>query len=113
MTTMEIKTPLKFETFTDGLLDIHNVSGNKLAEKVETLSFGNQVIGVKRNYAARSVNVEINKLVRVPLREYLTNKHNAVISGERFKIEQVQHIHDSNPPKTVLTLRQLEIAKVV
>lgn len=110
---MEIKTPLKFETFIDGLVDIHNVAGNKIAEKVETLNFGNQVIGVQRNYAARSANVEINKLIRVPMREYLTIKHNAVIGGTRYKIEQVQQIYDSNPPKTVLTLRQLEISAVV
>jgi hypothetical protein len=103
---MKIQTPTEFLTFSDGLCDIYSVSGNKLDGKLMTLCYGNRTVGVKRYYAARAAKAEINRLIQVPMRKDITAANAAVISGVRYKIDQVQYLNNTNPPTTVLTLQQ-------
>ena len=106
---MKIKTPTEFLTFTDGMCDIHAVKGNQLAEKEMTLCFGDRTVGMKRFYAARTVTVEINRLIQVPRQLSITATDNVVISSARYKIEQLQHLNDTSPPVTLLTLHQIGV----
>lgn len=107
---MTIQTPTQFLTFNDGWCDIYSVKGNKLDTKMITLGFGNRTVGMKRFYAARAASTEINRLVQIPLREDITPENNVVISGVRYRIEQLQNLYDTNPPVTVLTLRKIGVA---
>lgn len=106
---MKIKRPTEFQTFTSGWVEIWTVKGNRPAEKVLSLRYGEKVIGVKRFFAARAATTDIDLLIQVPLHRGITPAHTAVIAGVRYKIEQVQHIGDTNPPTTVLTLRKLGV----
>lgn len=107
---MKIQTPTEFLTFGDGLCDIYNVSGNKLADKaISGLCFGNRTVGVKRFYVARAATTQIDRLIQVPQRLDVTAVQNVVISGERYKIEQIQQLNDTNPRATLLTLRRIGV----
>jgi len=107
---MKIQRPTEFLTFSDGQCDIYSVSGNRLADKLMTLCFGNRTVGVKRFYAARAASIEIDRVIQIPLREDVTAENNVVISGVRYRVEQAQNIYDTNPPASVLTLRKVGVA---
>lgn len=104
---MKINTPTEFLTFNDGSCAIYNVRGNKIADKVMTLDFGNRTLGMKRYYAARGAGVEINRLIQVPQQRSITTNNRAVVENIEYKIEQVQHLNDTNPQTTVLTLQMI------
>lgn len=104
---MKIETPTEFLTFADGTCEIYSVKGNRIDEKLLTLCFGDRVIGYKRHFAARAANSDITRLIQVPRQFSIEAVNRAVIGGEEYKIEQVQHLPDTNPPATVLTLRKI------
>ncbi len=106
-----IKTPTKFETFTNGICTVYTVEAGKLAAVKATFHFGNRTVGMRRYYAAKAATVEINKLIQIPRYEDISSMDAVVIDEERYKIEQIQHISDTNPPITVLTLRQIGSVK--
>lgn len=107
---MKIKTPTEFQTFNSGLCDIYEVVGNKLAEQPKNvMRFGERVIGYKRYYAARTATTEINRLIHIPLCENVDAHDNVVIDKVRYKVEQIQHLRDTNPSVTVLTLRKVGV----
>ena len=106
---MKIQTPTEFLTFNDGNCEVYSVSGNKLGEKLMTLCFGNRTVGMKRFYVARAASTEIDRLIQIPLQLSLTADRNIVIAGNRYKIEQLQQLNDTNPPVTLLTLRRIGV----
>lgn len=106
---MKIQTPTEFLTFNNGYCDVYTVKGNKPDKKIMTLCFGDRVAGFKRFFAARAASTNINRLIQVPMQFSVTPEHNVVISGTRYKIEQLQNLNDTNPPVTVLTLRKIGV----
>ncbi|SCL88016.1 hypothetical protein [Sporanaerobacter sp. PP17-6a] len=106
---MKIKTPTEFQTFNDGICDIYTVKTNKIDEKIMSLRFGDRTVGMKRYYTARAANVDINRLIQIPQQLSITSLNRAVIENNEYKIEQVQHIKDTNPPVTILTLKRIGV----
>lgn len=107
---MKIKTPTQFETFGNGYCRVYTVKGNRLdREKYSRLPFGEQTIGARRHYAARAASVQIDRAVRVPLRQDIEAVDRVVIGQTVYQLEQVQQVFDTNPPVTVLTLRKYGI----
>jgi SPP1 family predicted phage head-tail adaptor len=106
---MKIQTPTEFLSFNGGTCEIHAVAGNKLGDKLMTLNFGDRTVGMKRFYAARAASVEITRLIQVPQRMDITAAQNVVIQGDRYKIEQIQQLTDTNPRATVLTLHKIGV----
>jgi hypothetical protein len=104
---MKIQTPTEFLTFTDGKCDIYSIKGNVLDQKLMTLDFGDRTVGIKRFYAARAAATEIDRLIQVPIQKSITSENRAVIDDTEYTIEQAQHLQDTNPPVTVLTLRNV------
>lgn len=106
---MKIQTPTQFLTFSDGICDIYNVKGNRIADKLMSLYFGDRTVGMKRYYAARAATVEINRLIQIPQQKSITASNRIVIDSIEYKIEQIQHLNDTNPKATVLTLRKIGV----
>ena len=104
---MKIQTPTEFLTFGDGLCDIYSVKGNQRDAKLLTLCYGDRTVGMKRYYAARAATVQIDRLIQVPQQRSIEAIHRTVIDGAEYRIEQVQHVDDTNPPATLLTLRKV------
>lgn len=104
---MKIKTPTEFLTFNDGYCDIYTVKGNKIADKLIHLCFGDRTIGFKRHFEARAASTEISRLIQVPIQPSISTTNRAVIGNDEYKIEQAQNLYDTNPPASVLTLRKI------
>lgn len=112
MTTQSSK--VIFETFNDGLCGFHSIDddGNVGTIK-EHLRFQNRTVGSQRYYEAMTNKVQIDRLIRVPFRPWLTTEYLVVINGEIYEITQVQLIPDSLPKTNNVSLhhtRQRRIA---
>ena len=95
----------KFQTFKDGSCTIHlmDEDGNAATVK-EKLRFEKRTIGYKRYIEAMTAKMQIDRLIRVLARPWLTTEYLAVINGEVYEIRQVQEINSVNPPSMDLSL---------
>lgn len=99
--------PKKFETFNSGIVEIFKTDKEgEPDERIAKLRFGNQVIGAGRYYKAKATDVDISRLIRVPLLENIMPHHIALINDKQYKIVQIQHIYESMPRKTLLSLEK-------
>ena len=105
---MEIKTPIKFETFNDGFVDIYETDFNDkiIRNTRKRYFFGNKTVGIKRYYAARQNDIDIKLVIHIHKNLNITTENAAVIKSTRYKIVQVQHFDNKNPAITVLSLEQ-------
>ena len=108
------KETATFETFNDGIVGIHRIDDDGNAGKVvERLRYGERTVGVARYYEAMTAKVQIDRLIRVPYREWLTTEYLATIKGRVYEIKQVQMIPDSLPKTCAVSLhlaRRREVA---
>lgn len=99
----------KFEEFNDGIADVYGVNGEDRLEKAKSgLRFGNENIGVTRHYAARAADTRVDRVIHVLRQQDIKPHQVAVIDGEQYDIDKVDHIRDALPPITRLTLIKLE-----
>lgn len=102
-----------FEVFNDGICSFHvmDEDGNAGTEK-ERLRFQDRTVGVKRYYEAMTAKVQIDRLIRVPMRPWLTSEYLAVIEGTVYEIKQVQKISDTRPKTNDISLHLLRQRRV-
>lgn len=98
----------EFLSFSDGRLDLYETDENDdiIAESKKKFRFGDRTIGVKRYFAARTNDIELTKVIHINRYKSATSDMAAIIDGTRYKIIQVQHINDTRPKCTVLSLAQ-------
>lgn len=102
-----------FETFNDGLCSLRKIDddGNPGIEK-ECLRYQERTVGVKRHYEAMTAKVQVDRLIRVPYRPWLTSEYLAVIGGETYEVGQVQMIPDTRPKCHDISLRLIRQRRV-
>lgn len=103
-----------FETFNDGIVSIRLIDddGNAGNEK-ERLRFQERTVGAQRYYEAMTAKVQIDRMIRVPFRPWITTEYLAVIDGEVYEIKQVQTVMDTKPKTNNISLhiaRQRKVA---
>lgn len=103
-----------FEAFNDGVCSFRMIDedGNAGNER-ERLRFQERTVGVKRYYEAMTAKVQIDRLIRVPSRPWLTTEYLVVIQGQVYEIRQVQAIPDTRPKTNDVSLhlaRQRRVA---
>lgn len=102
------------ETFNDGICSIHLIDDDGNAgTQVERLRFQERVVGTARYYEAMTVKVQIDKLIRVLFRPWLTTEYLAVIDGVVYELKQVQTIVDSKPKTNDLSLHLARQRRIV
>lgn len=96
----------KFEEFNDGTVEIYNVNDDDKLEKAipDGLRFGEENVGITRHYAARAADSRVDKVIHVLLNKSIQPHEVAVIDGEQYDIDKVDHIKDNMPPISKLTL---------
>lgn len=109
---MDIKNKnIEFTSFSDGVCDIY--SENEYGEKqykYRSLVFDNRTLGYNRYFVAKSVNVQVNRVIRIPQITGIDNYDMIEIRGFGiYRIEMIQMIYNTNPLSMDLTLKQLEI----
>lgn len=104
---MKIKTPTQFLTFRDGHCDVYSVKGNKTANKLFSLPYGQRTVGMQRFYTARAASVKLDCVIHVPLHGKIIPAENRVGIGDTiYSIVQIQELRDTNPPVYLLSLQK-------
>lgn len=105
---MILKNNIDFLTFNDGVAKIYETDENDdiIADSLKKYRFGNEKIGVTRFYGAKQNDIELSKVIHIHKDENLRTDMAVVISGTRFKIEQIQHDKSKNPPCSIVSLSQ-------
>lgn len=99
----------KFEEFNDGIVAIYNVNGEDRLEKAKDgLRFGNENVGITRHYAARAADTRVDRVIHILRQRDIKPHQVAVIEDEQYTIDKVDHIEDTMPPITKLSLIELE-----
>lgn len=99
----------KFEEFNDGIADVCSVNGEDRLEKVkEGLRFGNENVGITRHYAARAADTRADRVIHILWQQDIEPHQVVVIEGKQYDIDKVDHIKDTLPPITKLTLVKFE-----
>lgn len=114
---MQIKSTLPFQTFNDGICQLHTVKN--IAEKGDApreglelkhsrVPFENRKVGIQRSYLARQENVEITLLIRIPAEIDVSTQDVCVVNNVQYGIYQVQDVFDTMPKAKDLSLKRLE-----
>ncbi|MBP3701700.1 MAG: hypothetical protein J6I64_07405 [Lachnospiraceae bacterium] len=116
---MKIKTPVDFQTFTDGICKIYQVvnaaeAGDRpkdgLRVMYERVPYERRTVGVTRFYQAAQADVKIEALIRIPYQPRIGTNHICEINGLQYRIRQAQEIKETMPQATDLSLERLEVA---
>lgn len=108
----------EFLQFNDGVTDIYSVGnvappGDKPREglilKYKALRYEDKTIGVKRYYEAMQANAQLDELIQVPMHKDISSQDVAVIGSRQYSIDQAQHLTDTRPPSSKLSLSRLEV----
>ena len=114
---MQIKTSIEFQTFNDGVCAIYEIgniaeAGNKpkegLKTKISRAPYERRKVGITRFYTAKQANVKVEDVLRIPYNDQISTQDVCMIGEIQFAIKQVQHIYDTMPKSTDLTLQRLE-----
>lgn len=100
----------QFEEFNDGIVEIYTANDeDRLERKLENgLRFGEESVSVTRHYAAIAADTRADRVIHI-LRQQDIKPHDiAVIDKEQYDIDKVDHIKETLPPITRLTLIEYE-----
>ena len=108
----------EFLTFNDGIVELFKVvntanQGDSINETLSPLCvarFDARTVGIKRQYEAMQYQIEIKSVLQIPMNRNITTKDIAVVNGLKYRIVQVQHIKDTKPPHTLISLADLEVS---
>lgn len=99
----------KFEEFNDGILDVYNVNNEDTLEKAKSgLRFGNKNVGITRHYAARAADTRVDRVIHILQQQDIYPHQVAVIAGEQYDIDKTDHLKNTLPPVTKLSLIKFE-----
>ena len=95
----------KIQTFNDGNCSLRYIDddGNAGSER-EHLNFEERTVGFKRYYEAMTNKVQVDRLIRVPYRPWLTTEYLVVVDGQVYELKQVQLIADVSPKSLDISL---------
>lgn len=95
------------EPFNDGIVELFDTDEDgERGDLINQYRFGYQTVGSSRFFGAQAVRVKVDELIRIPMQRELKAGIKAVIRGIEYEVKQVQHIQDSFPPKTLLSLEK-------
>ena len=102
---MTTQKSMKFERFNDGIVTICEIDDDgNVGTRKEKLRFSEKTVGYNRYYEAMTAKVQIDKLIRVPHRNWLTTEYLAVIGSDIYEIHQTQTLSETLPKTTALSL---------
>lgn len=107
---MRIEVPnIDFVVFNDGVCNIYYEDDNGVRkDKYMRIGFKNAILGFKRHFAAKAVNVNISKVIKIPFIEDINTYDVLEINGiGKYEIELIQDKYDTNPPSRDLTLKKI------
>lgn len=106
----------QFRTFNDGIVWIYKLAdvshpGFKPMFKPslhKKYQFHYKTIGVRRNYDAMQAGVRLDEMIEIMQDRAISPQDIAVVNGVQYDIKQVQHMNDTFPHTSMLSLQRLE-----
>lgn len=106
----------QFQIFNDGIVWIYKLAdvslpGFKPAFKLSLhrkYQFRYKTIGVRRNYDAMQAGVRLDEMIVIMQDRNISPQDIAVVNGVQYDIKQVQHMNDTFPHTSLLSLQRLE-----
>lgn len=100
----------KFEEFNDGTAAIYRENDEGKLERAfaADFRFGEENVSIQRHYAAKVSDEQLDKVIHIQQQKGIAAHDFVVSNGEQFNIEKVDHIKDTYPPITKLSLIKLE-----
>ena len=104
------------QAFNDGIVTIYDVYDaakagyapqEKLMEKIK-LRFAEQRLGINRIYQSKQAQVEIVRVIRVPVAGTVSPQDVALLEGKQYRIDTVQKVMEVYPPCVDLALTKIE-----
>lgn len=117
------QTPQRFDerkitqSFRDGVVRLYTVTDAAMPgyqpkpslSLVETLFYEERSVGLQRYYSARQAQVQVERVIRAPLRPDINPQCVAVTEdGVQYGIDMVQQLTDVWPASMDLTLTKIE-----
>lgn len=105
-----------FERFTDGIAKVYAVTniaeqGDRPIEGLKLkyrLCYQYKTVGVKRFVEAQQVFMQVDEMISVPQRRSISTADIVILGTVQYRIVQVQHIDDTKPKTTKISLWKLE-----
>ena len=104
------------QAFNDGIVTICAVCDaakagyapqERLTEKIK-LRFAEQRLGINRIYQSKQAQVEIVRVIRVPVAGAVSPQDVALLEGKQYRIDTVQKVMEIYPPCVDLALAKIE-----
>lgn len=104
---MKVKSDIEFISFSDGICNIYTEYDNgQKKNKYAALGFNKRVLGYKKYLAASANQMQINRVIRIPMLKNIDTYDSVEIKDEgKYNIKFLQEIYDTNPPCIDLTLQ--------
>lgn len=121
----------KIQTYNDGIINIYekkniaekgNTPKDGLMLRIGPLRFDELKVGITRHYAAKQANVEVSRVIRVPLFRNVKSHDIVHVTSEldgddlttvQYKVDQIQYPKEVKPDSMDLALERLEINYVI
>lgn len=104
------RKPLRFEAFTDGVVDFWGLTDTQTPIRIQTgIRFQERVVGSVRYYEAELAGHQVERVIRIPQLVGLDIQFSgcfAVIGSSQYRIARTQQIPDTIPRCIDLTLEQ-------
>lgn len=106
---MNVKKP---KTYPDGVVCITSSDSSGVYRQYDGVHYRNEVMGVKRFYAAAAANLRIDRVISIPFLEGIEPEMVFDITYDRhgtvgkYVADQVQLIEDTARPEYKITLRR-------
>ena len=105
-----------FECFTDGIAKVYAVTniaeqGDRPIDGLKLkyrLCYQYKTVGVKRFVEAQQVFMQVDEMISVPQRRSISTADIVILGNVQYRIVQVQHIDDTKPKTTKISLWKLE-----
>lgn len=107
----------KIKTFNDGIVNVTQADGSETVYTLDGLRYANEVMGVKRFFAAEAANVKIDRVISTPFIKELAPEMIFDIVADRhgctgkYTAVEIQKIEDTARPYLKITLRLYERVK--
>jgi hypothetical protein len=108
----------KSQTFNDGLVKIYNLDSDdgdggmptRVPKLVTALRFRELGLTMRRQYEAKAINMNIDRIIRVPGKPGIQSDFLAVVTDrdgtEQYRIRTVERITQTTPPTLTLSLEK-------
>ena len=99
---------IKKTLFNDGFISVEYTENGKKIKHLSDIPYGLETVTENRFNAGMASGERIEKAIHIPRYKPLPRNSNITIDGEKYSIWKQQDIFSTNPPITVILLKEFK-----